>query len=104
METLAIPLDLAVTASCTWAMARLRHLPAEFLQLLLMLIAVTALALVPQVGLLLALWLFVYLLMRYTGADIKEAMLIVVSAKLSALGLLVLIGAEWGGGPMTLIL
>lgn len=100
LEAIAFVLDVVVTGLCTYLAARLRAAQLKPTQLLLILCLVTLVSLIPVVGYLVALALFVYLLTELTDLDLADALWTAVIAKLMAMTLLIVAGVQWGDGPM----
>ncbi len=100
IEAIAFMVDVLVTGLCTYVAARLRSAKLRPAQLVLILFLVTAVSLIPYVGYVAALALFVYLLTELTDLGMADAIWTAVVAKLLAMTLLILAGVQWGDGPM----
>lgn len=100
LEAIAFVLDVVVTGLCAWLAARLRSVVIPPTQLLLILFITTAISLIPVIGYLVALAVFVYLLAELTDLELIDAIWTAVVAKLLAMTLLILAGVQWGDGPL----
>ena len=84
-------LDVLLTSCCVYLASRLAWVKAELRLLLSVVFVVSIIALIPGYGWLLSIVAYIYLLMRTTQADFKDAVWIVIYTKLlSALVLLFL--------------
>lgn len=102
IELLALPVEVALTTVCTYGAARLRQMPAALGPLSLILLVATLVALLPSLGLVAALALSTWALMRCTGAPLVEALWVAATAKGVALALLIGAGIAFAGGPFSL--
>lgn len=84
-------LDVLLTSCCVYLASRLAWVKAELKVLLSVVFVVSLISLIPAYGWLLGIVAYIYLLMRATNADFKDAVWIVIFTKLlSALMLLFL--------------
>lgn len=74
--------DVLVTALCVLAATKLSFLKVEFKALLLIVLLVSVVSLVPMVGWLLGLILFIYLLMKVGGVELMDSIMVVIITKL----------------------
>lgn len=98
MGTAAIifALDVLLTACCVYLASRMAWVKAGLNVLLPIVFVVSLISLIPTYGWLLGIAAYVYLLIRTTSADFKDAVCIVIFTKLlSILALLLLSQAGW---------
>lgn len=89
-------LDVLLTASCVYLASRLAWVKAGLNVLLPIVFVVSLISLIPGYGWLLGIVAYIYLLMRATSADFKDAVCIVIFTKLlSVLVLLFISQAGW---------
>jgi hypothetical protein len=100
LEAIAFIIDVMVSGLSAWIAARLRSTKVKWIQILLILFGVSALSLVPVVGFVFALALFVFLLTRYTELSVADAIWTVLIAKMLAMTILMLMGLQFAGDPL----
>ena len=89
-------LDVLLTSCCVYLASRLAWVKAELKVLLSVVFVVSLISLIPAYGWLLGIVAYIYLLMRATSADFKDAVCIVIFTKLlSVLVLLFISQAGW---------
>ena len=95
LEAALFLLDVFVTALCTYAAVKLRRIELELNELILILFLVSLIALIPQIGFVISLVVFFALLVAMTDTEAAELMWVVLVAKLSYLGILVIADLRW---------
>ncbi len=99
VESIAFIIDVVVTSLCVFLAASLRSAKIPWLQLFLILFVVSSISLLPYVGYVIAMAVFVYLLDRYTDLHMADAIWVVVISKCLAMTLLLYAGMQWGDSP-----
>jgi hypothetical protein len=84
MGSLAITfsVDILISAICMWLATKFSFVKAEFNLLLIMIALVSIVSLIPAVGWVLGLLLFVFLMMKFSGCSAVDAIWVVLFTKL----------------------
>ncbi len=79
---IAFCVDVLITTLCVFVATKLSFLKVDFKALLLIVLVVSVVSLVPTVGWLLGLILFIYLLMKVGGVEVMDGIMVVIITKL----------------------
>ena len=85
-------LDVVITSLCMYVATKLSFVQAELKQLLGIVVITSVIALLPTVGWILSLAVFVFLMMRITGSDLMDCFWVVMFTKLIGFGLAIIVG------------
>ena len=88
-------LDVVIHGACLWLALKIRLLSPSRLRLLLTIVVGTACGYLPQLGLVLSLVVFLYLLIVFCELPPPEAAWAVLVAHLLYFGLLVIVDRRW---------
>lgn len=75
-------INVLITSVCIFAATKLSFVKANFIQLLIIALILLLVALVPTVGGLLGIIIFMYLLIRTTDAEFKDCVMVVIFSTL----------------------
>lgn len=82
LEAFAFGMDAFITTCCMYLASKLSFVAAEFKSLLIIALSVALVSMIPAVGWILGLILFVYLLAKATHASIGDCIWVVVFTKI----------------------
>ena len=89
MIILSFAIHIVTTAVCIWLASHMNWVKAQFKETLIIALLTSALALLPTIGLVASLALFIYLLVHMTNARFIDAVWVVMLSKLLTLLVLV---------------
>lgn len=95
IEAALLVLDTIISALCAWIALNLRNIAIEASQLIIMMFISCAVALIPQVGFVASLIVFLCLLIAWTETSVQEALWVVLVAKIIYLAILAFADLRW---------
>jgi hypothetical protein len=85
LMAMAFVVDVLVTACCIYIATKLAFLEAKLSTLFAIVVIVSLLSLIPYAGWFIGLCVFVFLLMRATGANLVQCIMVVLLTRVIAL-------------------
>ncbi|GAK83673.1 hypothetical protein JCM19238_1235 [Vibrio ponticus] len=94
LDVLIFSLDVFVTTFCMFIASKLSFVSVEFRALLVIAVIVSLVSLIPVVGWVAGLVLFIYLLSKAANASFGDCIWVVLFTKLVSAGVIMLLGAS----------
>ncbi|HAS64051.1 MAG TPA: hypothetical protein DCS35_16730 [Vibrio sp.] len=92
LEALVFVMDAFITTCCMYIASKLSFVIVDFKSLLIIALSVSLISLVPTVGWILGLLLFIYLLSKAANATIGDCIWVVAFTKVVSFGVLMVLG------------